>query len=184
MRRLGRDLLLLVVGVGRHERHHVVQACGLAFFSSASACISRARRSISSWRGVVIARSPCAVLRSGAARQRRRGGGSDRATGPHRSPPVSNGGHQRWSAMLQKASSRARALRSRSSRSWRGVVIALPSLQKRTAVQCFGRGLTKSDWMAHKVLVHSIQIHPTELQQPAPPKRGLSSFGSSLRVRG
>ena len=85
--------------------------------------------------------------------------------------------------MLQKASSRARALRSRSSRSWRGVVIALPPLQKRTAVQCFGRGLTKSDRMAHKVLVHSIQIHPTELQQPAPPKRGLLSFGSSLRFR-
>jgi hypothetical protein len=30
--------------------------------------------------------------------------------------------------------------------------------------------------MAHKALVHSIQIHPTELQQPAPPKRGLLSF--------
>jgi hypothetical protein len=36
--------------------------------------------------------------------------------------------------------------------------------------------------MANKVLVHSIQIHPTELQQPAPPKRGLSSFGSSLPI--
>ena len=148
-------------------------------FSSASNCSSRARRSISSW--LRRRSSPALLVPFYAAAQLVNVVAEEvqiEQPGHIEVRPYQTASTSAWSAMLQKASSRARALRSRSSRSWRGVVIALPSLQKRTAVQCFGRGLTKSDRMAHKVLVHSIQIHPTELQQPAPPKRGLLSFGS------